>query len=349
GGGSVWLAWVLKGLLFWQPFLACLESMTVGAPGFWGTSVGGPLGSIGIGCVWVALGTAILARGLQREGSPVQVALPSKRSVKSSPLGDHPIYWYETQIRQQRQSPRIRAGSMLARLCLLPLSFLLAVAMTAGGAGGRWLSVGCIVYGFCLLGVVLILAVVRGAWSGGDPRTELPLLVAPIPEGRIAFEKIAAIVRASLMPVILIALLLIGGVSLDPHCYGNRSLYHMAFGLSMGMISVLMATACLGALSALIARAYASATRGIVATFSIFIGQAIGIPFLIGISGRFEEPVFSILSASNPLVFVALAVFDTEEDRIGHLMVGLLLAGMITVVMVGITTQNWAAASRRKI
>ncbi|MCZ6688485.1 MAG: hypothetical protein O7H41_02660 [Planctomycetota bacterium] len=348
GGGTRWLSWVFKPMLLWQPLLDCIDSMDYGMRGSWRTPVWGPLGSVGIGCVWVALGTVIFARGLRREGSPGQAALPLERSGKSPPPGDHPVYWYETQIRQRRQSRRIRVGSMLARLCLLPLSFLLAVVMTGVGRG-NWLSAGCIIYGFCLLGVVLILAVVRGAWSGGDPRTELPLLVAPIPEGQIALEKIAAIVRASLMPVILIALLLVGGVYLDPRPYMYQSLYNTVFGLSMGMISVLMGTAVLGALSALIARAYASATRGIVATFTIFIGQAIGIPFAFGIAGHFDEGMFSILSASNPLFFVAVAIFDTGEDRLGYLVMGLLLAGMLTVIMVGITARNWAAASRRKI
>ena len=324
--------------MVWNPLLGCFSHLS-GLGGAGGISLMGPLASIATGIALTGIGVVLLALRLGREpgmGPPAR----RRRVAKSGPgPGSLPVYWYESRIRPRGQ----RRSRVMTAIIAILITSLIALAF-AFNLDLAWNVLGTII-GFGLLVLVIIGAMVRGAWAGGDPRSEIPLFVSDLPEPRVALEKAGAILRTSLIGVFLTGVAFIVAVSAD-RWHDDSSMIDVVMILG----SVAMAVLALGCLGMLLGRATGSHTRGSVAAIGSFVGVAIGLPMLLGFARmamNVSEGWYVIVAATDPLFLAAwlLQQGPRESWTFGSASLGI-QAG-ITMGLVYLTARLWGPLTRR--
>ena len=319
--------------VIWNPLISCLDRFEPGAPF---PDLIPPALSLMAGVAMTASGIAILTGRLAR-GVSVGESPAGKTAPERAPPGDLPVFWYETRIRSRRHR---RARLWTGALALAATALLATAIVMGGGEGWGWIPFSL---GFGLIFLCLIGAVVRGAWAGGDPRSEIPIMVSPLSPSSVAIEKIGALVRQSLPGLAAVAIAFVLAVASQEERQWDP------IDILMILMSLTLAVAGLGSLSLLIGRATASATKGTVITLGVFVFVALGLPVFMGLSDLPDDLFGFVAGATDPLFFAGW-VFDHSRPQSVEEGIPALIAGFfIAAALVGATIFLWEPVTRRRL
>ncbi|MCZ6688484.1 MAG: hypothetical protein O7H41_02655 [Planctomycetota bacterium] len=276
-----WAPWMV-----WNPFFCCLDEINLSRMGW--PQLLGPWQSLLVGIAFLVAATAVFARRLAREQAAPGRAV---RVPRRRPMGGRsPILWYETTIRGQSHR-RSRAWTAAIGILITALFGTMIAIQDGQGFGWFWF-----ILGMGTLVLLLIEVVVRGAWTGGDPRTELPLAVTPLSARRIAAEKIAAVCLKTVPGMIFVMVAFSLAVMTGDDLEWNGGDIPLLVGC------LILSTIGFASLSALLARWLASSTRGTAAALGVILTTAIAVPLFFEIARVRDYELLA--GATDPAFFV---------------------------------------------
>jgi hypothetical protein len=333
-------------LVITNPLIGCvaaLEGGPRGLPGF--HPILHPVINLaGMGLL-VASAAVLFAWCLRREADLRPVARRA-RPRRTRPIPGNPVHWYETRIRLPGRGRRWRLIGSLGFLALVVLTFLLAYDIDEP----EWVPVGTFLIAMEVQALILVTASVRGAWTGGDPRSEMPLLTTPISTGGVALQKIRSVLTRSIYGLVgLAAILALATSHRDfPTFSGDRGPVEWSLCLALVMASSVLMVIGMATLGALLARATASSTRGTVGALSIFIGQAIAVPFLLYLLRWESELAVTVMMALDPLILTPIVLLRGLDDIGAYSLAALVLEAFLVSGLLLWTLARWGDLSRRK-